>query len=268
MIGWYYIGCVSAPGTETPLSYLLSGVLLLKDSFDRFGGDSADDGVGRNVLRDNRPCRDDGVVADGHALQDRGVRTDPDVPSERDRRRVGRLAIVGRETVVECGEDDVMPNLAVVADGYAAVILKVAAGIDEYPAADMDVLAEIGVERREDAQRGIDLPPEQPREQGPHFVGRVVSVVQLEGDTSGLVAHFVHETVYVGRVERAARLHVFQKIGESHSVAYFRYSRKKPSILSNGITARLSYRSTWLAPGIISSSLLSPFSFLKASSLK
>lgn len=49
---------------------------------------------------------------------------------------------------------------------------------------------------------------------------------------------------------------------------YFRYSWKKCSIFSNGITERLSYRSTWLAPGMISNSLLSPVNFLNASSLK
>lgn len=49
---------------------------------------------------------------------------------------------------------------------------------------------------------------------------------------------------------------------------YFKYVRKNCSILSKGITSMRSYRSTWLAPGIMSSSLLSPLSFLKASSLK
>lgn len=245
-------------------------IILLSnmDASDRFGRDSADDGVGRDIARYHRPCCNDGIVTDGYSLEDRGVRPDPDIPAECDRRRVGRLAVFGRKAVVERGEDDVVPDLAVVADGYATVVLKMAAGVDEYPAADMDVFAEIGVERREDAQRGSDLAAEQPGEQGPHLAGRVVSAVQLERDTPGLVAHFVHEPVDIGRVERAARLHIFQKFGECHHVSYFRYSRKKRSILSNGINVRLSYRSTWLAPGIISSSLLSPFSFRKASSLK
>ena len=49
---------------------------------------------------------------------------------------------------------------------------------------------------------------------------------------------------------------------------YFMYVRKKPSILSKGIFSKLSYRSVCTAPGTMSSSLLSPFSFLKTSSLK
>ncbi len=49
---------------------------------------------------------------------------------------------------------------------------------------------------------------------------------------------------------------------------YFKYVLKKVSIVSQGMTSSLSYKSTWLALGMISNSLLSPVSFLKASSLK
>lgn len=48
----------------------------------------------------------------------------------------------------------------------------------------------------------------------------------------------------------------------------FKYVLKKTSILFQGITSILSYKSTWLALGMSSNSLLSPVNFLKASSLK
>lgn len=196
-------------------------IILLSnmDASDRFGRDSADDGVGRDIARDHRPCRDDGVAADGYALQNRGVRTDPDVSSERDRRRVGRLAVSGGKAVVERGEDDVVSDLAVIADGYASVVLKVAAGVDEYTAADADVFPEIGIERRKDAQRGIGRLPEQLGEQCPHLVGRMIGAVQLEGDAPRFAAYLVHETVYLGRIERPACRCVFQKFGECHRYA-------------------------------------------------
>ena len=47
-----------------------------------------------------------------------------------------------------------------------------------------------------------------------------------------------------------------------YDILIFRYVRKNASILSNGIFSKLSYKSVWLAPGMMSSCLLSPFSFL------
>ncbi len=129
--------CLSLSSAITESSLFFSWLFRVDFTNDS-GGNAADDRIVRHVFGNHRPCRDDGVVADGHALQDRGVRTDPDVPSERDRRRVGRLAVFGGKAVVERGEDDVVSDLAVVADGYASVVLEVAAGIDEYTAADAD----------------------------------------------------------------------------------------------------------------------------------
>ena len=61
--------------------------------------------------------------------------------------------------------------------------------------------------------------------------------------------------------------------GASHHAArkgerYQRLALKNASILSKGMMSTRSYRSVCEAPGTISSSLLSPLSFLKASSLK
>ena len=47
-----------------------------------------------------------------------------------------------------------------------------------------------------------------------------------------------------------------------YDILIFRCVRKNASILSNGIFSKLSYKSVWLAPGMMSSCLLSPFSFL------
>ncbi len=49
---------------------------------------------------------------------------------------------------------------------------------------------------------------------------------------------------------------------------YTRFSSKNVAIFSNGMMSVWSYRSVWDAPGMIMSSLLSPFSSLKASSPK
>ena len=44
----------------------------------------------------------------------------------------------------------------IVADGHAAMVLKMAAGVDEHILAHLDVLAEIGIKRREHTERGGD----------------------------------------------------------------------------------------------------------------
>ena len=53
--------------------------------------------------------------------------------------------------MVEGGEDDVVADLAAVANGYSPMVLEVAAGVDEDVLADVDVLSEVGVEGRKDA---------------------------------------------------------------------------------------------------------------------
>lgn len=62
--------------------------------------------------------------------------------------------------MVERCEHHVVSDLAIVAQRYAAVILEMAAGVDEHSLADPDLLAETGIERRKDAQRRIDLASE------------------------------------------------------------------------------------------------------------
>ena len=54
-----------------------------------------------------------------------------------------------------------MPYLATVAEGYTAVVLEMAAGVDEYVLTHLNVLPEIGIERGEYTQAvGHRLPEE------------------------------------------------------------------------------------------------------------
>ena len=58
--------------------------------------------------------------------------------------------------MIESGENDIVSYLAVVAYEYAAMVLEMAAGIDEYVFAYRYVFPEVGVEWREHPQRGGD----------------------------------------------------------------------------------------------------------------
>ena len=62
-------------------------------------------------------------------------------------------AFFGCKPVIERGKDHIMPDLATVAYRDSAVILKMAAGIDEYMLAYGDVFPEIRIKRRENAKR-------------------------------------------------------------------------------------------------------------------
>lgn len=120
---------------------------FLRNGFDDFSRNSPYDDIRGDILCNYRSGRYNRVVADGDALQDGCVRADPNILSELNRCRISRFTFFGRESVVKRGENHVVPDLAAIAECYAAVILKVAAGIDKDFFADLDILAEIGVKR-------------------------------------------------------------------------------------------------------------------------
>ena len=108
-------------------------------SLDNSCRNAPDNNIGRNIFSHHRSGCDDRIVA-AYIL------------AKYYRGGVSVLAVFGRQTVVQRGEHDVVPNLASVAKADASMILKMAAGIDEDILPDGDVLAEIRIEWREDAQ--------------------------------------------------------------------------------------------------------------------
>ena len=194
---------------------------LVGDVLDDAGGYSSHHGAGRYVLCHYGTGRHDGIVADGYTGEDGGVRPHPDAAPQDDWGRQGDVPPLGGEFVVEGGEHDVVSYLATVAQRHSAVVLEVAAGVDEHVAAHGDVLAEVRVEGREHAERVGHLVAEELGEQPAYFVGRMVGRVQLEGDAPCFVAHVVHEPSDVFGVQRAARLYKFFEIFDSHDSVRF-----------------------------------------------
>lgn len=118
--------------------------------------------------------------------------------------------------MVERGEDHVVANLAPVADGHPAVVLEMAAGIDEDIAADRDVAPEIGIEGRENTQRLRHPVAEKFGKQAAHLVRGVVGRIEAEGNAARLVAHPVHELVNLLGGEGLTPLHVFLEFFDFH----------------------------------------------------
>ena len=182
-------------------------------------GNAADDAVGRNILCDHRSCGHYRIVPDGHSLGDGGVGAYPDPLAKDDRGRVGVAPVLGSDAVVEGREDHVVPYLAAVPDYHSAVVLEMAAGIDEHILSYSDVLPEVSVQRREYLECRIYRLPEQPREQLPYLVRLVIGAVQLEGYLPRLIAHPVHKFVYLGGVQCFPRLDEIQEFFQFHIVS-------------------------------------------------
>ena len=103
------------------------GVELADDA----GGDAGDDGVGGYVFRDDRPGPHDGSVPDGDAGDDGDAGADPDVFARDDGGGVGGGAMFWVKVVVHGGQDHVVAQKRPVPQGDAALVLEVAAGVDE-----------------------------------------------------------------------------------------------------------------------------------------
>ena len=136
--------------------------------------------IGRDVARNDCPGTYHGIVANGHTLQDSGIRAHPDVLPQDDRRGIGHLALLWFQKMVERSKHHIVPYLASIADEYAAMVLKMAAGIDKHILAHLDVLTEIGIKRWEHTERGGDGFPEKLGQDVPDFLRSMIGRVQPE----------------------------------------------------------------------------------------
>ena len=153
--------------------------------------------------------------------------------------------------MVEGREDHVVPYLTAVPDYHSAVVLEMAAGIDEHILSYSDVLPEVSVQRREYLECRIYRLPEQPREQLPYLVRLVIGAVQLEGYLPRLIAHPVHKFVYLGGVQCFPRLDEIQEFFQFHIVSYARVAVNRANIRTFFIpdTGGWVYGSGQVAPG-------------------
>ena len=114
-----------------------------------------------------------------------------------------KIALIGRNNTRW-----VIAYLATVTQRHTAMVLEVAAGIDEHVFAHRDVFPEVRIKGRKDPERiGYRL-AEQFGKQGPYFFGSMIGRVQPEGDASGFVAHVVHQAMNGFGVECLAGLHI------------------------------------------------------------
>ena len=122
------------------------------------------------------------MVANGNPGQDGCARSQP-YPATYADGGVGKiLPARGGKMVIECGEDNAVADQAVIPDVDAALILELAARVDEYAFPDVNVATEIGVERRKQGERIVRLLFREAGKKALNLLRRVVGVVQLAQD--------------------------------------------------------------------------------------
>ena len=120
--------------------------------------------------------------------------------------------------MVERGEHDIVPYLTSVANDNAAMILKMAAGIDKDILPDSDILTEIRVEWWKDTQRWRYLVTEQFRKKRTHFLRSMISCIQPESNLACGIAHLVHKLMYLFGVKTTAGLYMVFEFIDCHTI--------------------------------------------------
>ena len=109
-----------------------------------------------------------------------------------------------------------MPDLASVANGHPAMILKMTTGIDKYVLPNSNILAIIRIKRRKYSKRRRHLITKQFGKQPTYFVRCTICRIQQERDPSRLVTHGIHKTMYFPCIKRLTRLYIFIKFLRCH----------------------------------------------------
>ena len=123
------------------------------------GGVAGDERIRRHVADDDRTCRDDGVLPDGDAADDRNAPADPDIVFNGDRKRV----FLAGDTVLDVermtgGVDaDVRRDPHVVADAHVIAVKDDEVVVREKVLAHFDVETVVALERRQDVALLADL---------------------------------------------------------------------------------------------------------------
>ena len=125
--------------------------------FDDFCRNAPDDGSGGDILGDYGTGGHDGALADGDTRQDGDIGTEPNLIADADGTELHVATAVRVLGMIDGAQGGIVAYQAVVANEDAALVLKLAPGIDERALAHHCILAEVGVERREHTHALRDL---------------------------------------------------------------------------------------------------------------
>lgn len=144
--------------------------------------------IGRNVMRDDRICADDGILSNGHALQHRGIYTYPHAVLDDDglchrctaQRRVERMV---ERYKIDFGSDE-----HIVAYGYASPVHKRTPLLYPHVFAYSDIATIIGIKGRQYCQTFVDFVPQ--------YLAYLFAVTFIEGRPLVIRRKRVHRLRY------------------------------------------------------------------------
>lgn len=114
--------------------------------------------------------------------------------------------------MIESGQYHVVPDEGTVFNENAALVLKLAAHIDEDVFSHMDVFAAVGIEGGEQSEGLVHRPPDQLRKEGPQLLRRVVAAVYFSCDAQGFLTDAMHEQMgLAAALHRLSAVQMFQK---------------------------------------------------------
>lgn len=127
---------------------------------DHSGRDTAHDRIRRYTLSNNRSGGYDRAIFDDHTGENRGVGADPYIFPYHNRSRMIVYPMGWIKIVVDGCQHHIMANERTVPDGYTALILKMASGIDKHIFANVNIFPEVCVKGRKQAKAVIHFFPD------------------------------------------------------------------------------------------------------------
>ncbi len=164
---------------------------------DYSGGNAGCYHIGGDVAGDYRTGGDDGVVTYGDSGGDGGVCSYPYTVADADGFVMEVLTPGRGEVMVERCQHHTMPYQTTVSDENTSLVLKMARGVDEYFPAYVDIAPEIGVERREEPEVGVNLLSYNLAEYPANLFRSMVLVVQFKLQPAGDIALLTHELYHL-----------------------------------------------------------------------
>ncbi len=166
--------------------------------FDGLGGHTAHNGVGWNVFRHYCSGSDHRVLADSHSRQDGGIGANPHIALQHHSSGNRIASVFWGDTMIEGRDDDVVPNLAAVADDEPTLILKSTTGVDKHTFAKGGVLTAIRGEWREQREAFRHLLTGEFAHKLAKFRLGVIAAIDFGSDLLGLIRQSNHDQMHVG----------------------------------------------------------------------
>lgn len=130
--------------------------------FDEVSRYAADDGIRRDIPVHDGTGGNDGIAADSDASRYGRIGSDPDAFFQDDPAGHELTPFIRVGMMIERSQDDIMADEDIIADENAALVLELAAAIEEDMLANVDILAKIRIKRRKKGKGIIDRTADEP----------------------------------------------------------------------------------------------------------